>query len=155
MRCGKTLSRWFFNQSNYIYGGVPPTIDNIKTELDLVNYFFDSLIFHRTQLTYKTNFKRILATTVLIFHEAFLGIIGNEPFFKYKDSTHHTFLQKSISVISETQLSMETFRKWQDEVIAGFNKNIWLVIDISKFGRGFVKRYVGSRCVVSVIDGKG
>ena len=118
-------------------------------------FLFDSLFFHRTQLTYKTKFKRILATTVLIFHEAFLGIIGNEPFFKYKDSTHHTFLQKSISVISETQLSMETFRKWQDEVIAGFNKNIWLVIDISKFGRGFVKRYVGSRCVVSVIDGKG
>ena len=29
------------------------------------------------------------------------------------------------------------------------------MIDISKLGRGFVKRYVGSRCVVSVIDGKG
>ena len=44
MRCGKILSHWFFNQSNEIYGGTPPTLDNIKTEPDLanlfVNYFF-------------------------------------------------------------------------------------------------------------------
>ena len=60
----------------------------------------------------------------MIFHYAFLGMIGNEPSGKYKDPTHHPFIHKSISVIAETQISMETFRKWKDEVIAGFNKTI-------------------------------
>ena len=69
MRCGNTLAHCFFKQSNDIYRGVSPTIDNIKTEPDLVNLFFDLLFVHRTQLTHKTNFKRILADTVLIFHE--------------------------------------------------------------------------------------
>ena len=48
MRCGKTLDHWFFKQSNDIYGGVPTTIDNIKTEPDLLNLFVNLLFFHRT-----------------------------------------------------------------------------------------------------------
>ena len=58
----------------------------------------------------------------MIFHDAFLGIIGNEPSVKYKDPTHHHFHPKIISVLAETQISIETIRKWQYEVIAGFNK---------------------------------
>ena len=77
MRCGKTLAHWFFKQSNYIYGGVPPTLDDIKTEPDLVNLFVNSLFVYRTQLTQKTKFKRILAASVMRFHDAFREIIGN------------------------------------------------------------------------------
>ena len=110
--------------------GVPLTLDNIKTEPDLVNFFVDFLFVYRTQLTHKTKLKRILAATVLRFHEAFLGMIENEPSGLYKDPTHHTFLQKIIFVFAETQVSMKTFRKWQDEVIAGFNKNIWLAGEV-------------------------
>ena len=50
MRCGKNISHWFFKQSNEIYGGVPPTLDDIKIEPDLVSLFVDSMFFHRTQL---------------------------------------------------------------------------------------------------------
>ena len=77
MRCGKTLAHWFFNKSNDIYGGVPPILDNMKTEPDLVNLFVDSLFFHRTQHTNKKTFKRIVAATIMRFHDVFLGIIGN------------------------------------------------------------------------------
>ena len=56
------------------------------------------------------------------FHEAFLGMIGNEPSGKYKYPTHHPFIHKSISVLAETQISMDNFRKWKDEVIVSFNK---------------------------------
>ena len=31
MRCGKTLAHWLFKQLNEIYGGTPPSLDNIKT----------------------------------------------------------------------------------------------------------------------------
>ena len=37
MRYVHTPDHWFFNQSNEIYGGVPPTLDNIKIVPDLVN----------------------------------------------------------------------------------------------------------------------
>ena len=79
------------------------------------------MFVHRTQLTHKTKFKRILAAPVLIFHDVFIGIIGNEPSGKYKDPTHHHFHHKIISILEDTQISIDTFRKWQDEVIVGFN----------------------------------
>ena len=122
MRCGKTLAHWLLKQSNEIYGGTPPSLEDIKTKPELVNLFVDLLFFHRTQLTQKTKFKRILAATILRFHYAFLEIIGNEPPGKYKDPTHYHFHNKIISVLADTHISIETFHKWQDEVIAGFNE---------------------------------
>ena len=77
MRCVNTLAHWFFKQSNDIYGGTPPRLDDIKIEPESVNFFVYLMIFHRTELTHKTKFNRILADTVLIFHDAFLGIIGH------------------------------------------------------------------------------
>ena len=77
MRREKTLFHCFFKKTNGIYLGATPTLDNKKTEPDLVNFSVDSLFFHITQLTYKTKFKRILAAVVLIFHDVFIGIIGN------------------------------------------------------------------------------
>ena len=50
---------------------------------------------------------------------------------------------------------METFRKWQDEVIAGFNEKHWLAVDVSKVDQGYAKRYVDSHWVVRVIDDQG
>ena len=43
MRCGKTLSHWFFKQSNEVYGGISPNLDNKKTEPDLVNLFLSNI----------------------------------------------------------------------------------------------------------------
>ena len=97
----------------------------------------------------------ILAATVLIFHDEFLGIFGNESSGKYKDPTHHHFHHKIISLPAEGQTLIETFRKWQDEVMAGFNQKNWLAVDASKVGQGSAKRYVDSRCVGRVIDEKG
>ena len=48
-----TVAHRFFNQSNKIHGGVPPTLDNIKTEADLVNVSVNLLFVYRTQLTHK------------------------------------------------------------------------------------------------------
>ena len=50
---------------------------------------------------------------------------------------------------------MQTFCKWQDVVIAGFNKNNWLAVDVSKIGQGFAKRYVYSCFIVRVIYKQG
>ena len=78
--------------------------------------------------SHKKKFKRILAANVLRFHGSFLEIIGNEPSGKYKDPTHNYFHHKIISVLADTKNSIDTFHKWQDEVIAGFNKiNGWLL----------------------------
>ena len=97
-----------------------------------MNLFVDLIFFHIIELTHKTKFKRILADTVLIFHDAFLGIIGNETSVNYKDPTHHHFYHKIIPVLADTQVSVETFCKWQDEVIAGFNNNICWPLTLQK-----------------------
>ena len=100
-------------------------------------------------------FKRILAATVLRFHGSILEVIGNEPSGKYKDPTHHYFHHRIISILSGTKISIQTFHKWQDEVISGFNENNWLAVDIAKVGQGYAKSYVCSRSVVRVIDEQG
>ena len=79
------------NKSNYIYGGVPPTLYDIKTEADLKHSFDKSLNVHKTKITRKQKFKRILAAYILRFKEAIFGIMGNEPSGKYKYPTHNTF----------------------------------------------------------------
>ena len=48
MRCGKTLSHWFYKVSSEIYGGVPTTLDDIQTESQMVHLFVDSLFVHNT-----------------------------------------------------------------------------------------------------------
>ena len=96
----------------------------------------DSLFFHRTDITHKTNFKRILAATILIFHDAFLGIVANKASGKYKVPTHYPFHHKITPIIPETKMSMETFNRCQDEVIEGFNgvNGLWLTFQkLSKF----------------------
>ena len=50
---------------------------------------------------------------------------------------------------------METFRKWQNEVIGGFNQNIWLVFNFSKVGHGYSKMYVNSCFLVRLINDQG
>ena len=50
---------------------------------------------------------------------------------------------------------METFRKWQNEVIGCFNQNIWLVVDASKVGHGYSKMYVDTCFLVMVSDDQG
>ena len=53
------------------------------------------------------------------------------------------------------ETSIQTFHKWQDEVIAGFNENNWLDVAIKKVGQGSAKIYVDSHSVVRVIDEQG
>ena len=79
-------------------GESPPTLDDIKTEPNLVNLIVEFLFVHRKQLNHKTMFKWILATTILRFHYSFHVIIGNEPSGKYKDPIHQPFHQNIISV---------------------------------------------------------
>ena len=126
MRRGKTLTYWLFKRSNGIYGGTPPSLDDIKTEPKLVKLFVNALFVHRTHIRHKTKFKIILAATVLRFHGSFIEVIGNEPSGKYKDPTHHHSHHTIMSILSDTKISKQAFQKWQDEVIAGFNEKNWL-----------------------------
>ena len=91
MRCGKNLSNLFYKVSSEIYGGVPPTLDDIQTESQMVHLFVNSIFVHRTGLRYRKKLKHILAASILQFYDAFIGIIGNEPSGKYKDISHHPF----------------------------------------------------------------
>ena len=84
--------------------------------------FVNALFVHRTHIRQNTKFKNILAATVLRFHGSFIEVIGNEPSGKYNNPTHHNFHHKIMSILSESNISNQTFHKWQDEVIAGFNE---------------------------------
>ena len=120
-----------------------------------MNLFVNALFVHRTHISHKTKFKRILATNVLRFHGSFLEIIENEPSGKYKDPIHHCFHHTIMPILSEIKISKQTFQKWQDEVIAGFNEENWLGVAIKKVGQGSAKRYVDSCSVVRIIDDQG
>ena len=112
MRCGNTLDHWLFKQSNEIYGGTPPSLDNIKTEPESEKLFVNAIFVHRTHISHKTKFKSILAATVLRFHGSFIEVIGNEPSGKYKDPTHNNFHHTIMSILSDTKISKQTFQKW-------------------------------------------
>ena len=56
MRCGKTLAHWLFKQLNDIYGGAPPSLDDIKTEPESVKLFVNALFVHRTHISQNTKF---------------------------------------------------------------------------------------------------
>ena len=118
---GKYSFPLFLQAINDIYWIFPLTLDNIQIEPDKVKYFVDSLFSQKTGIMHNTNLKHLLAASVMIFHESFIGIIGNEPSGNYKYPNHHPFRHKTICVPSETIISMETFRKWQNEFIEGFN----------------------------------
>ena len=68
----------------------------------------------------------ILASSVLTFHDEYLGMIINEPSGKYKDPSYRHFYQKIISVPSETEVSDKTFQKWKKKLIYALNvKTFW------------------------------
>ena len=102
MRCGKTPAHWFLKMSSEIYGGLPTTLDDNLTDSDKATLFVNYIFVHNTGIQNNKRFKRILAAYILIFHDAFIGIIGNEPSSKYKNLIHHTFHQKILSILSET-----------------------------------------------------
>ena len=60
-----------------------------------------------------------------------------------------------MSILSDNFFSKQTFQKWQDEVIDGFNEKNWLDVAIKKVGQSSAKRYVNSRSVVKVIYKQG
>ena len=98
--------------------------------------------------------KHILATSVLIFHDAFPGIIVNKTSGKYKGPSNHPLNQRILSIPSEF-FSDQTFEKWKKEVIDSFNEKNWLGINIDKVGSGSSKRYVDRFFFVSVMDKQG
>ena len=100
-----------------------------------------NILFPQNRNHTKIVLKHILIYSVLIAHKAFLGIIGNETSGKYKFPTHN-------------KISMDTFRKCKNEVIGGFNDNIWFGVDISKVGHGSSRRYVDSCCLARVTETK-
>ena len=130
MRRGKTIDHCFFKKSNDIHGGVPKTLDDIKTEPDLVNFFVDDLFVYKTQLTHKTKFKRILAAKILRFHDEFLELLRMNHMVSTRIQPIIPSIAKLFLFFAETQISMETFHKWQYEVIVGFNERNWLGVDV-------------------------
>ena len=50
---------------------------------------------------------------------------------------------------------MVTFRKCQNKIIEGFNDKNWLGVNILKFDRSYLNRYVDSRCLIRLIYEKG
>ena len=80
----------------------------------------------------RTKFKRILAATILRFHNEFFAIIENKPSSKYKYATYHPFNQSILLVLTDIGYAMSTFWKWQKEVLAGFKEKNWLGVRISK-----------------------
>ena len=141
--------------SSEIYVGVTPTLYDIQTESEKIKLFVNSIFVHNTGIQHNTNLKRILAASVLRFHDEFLGIIRNEPSGKYKYPIHHPFQQKIICVLSETKVSDQTFKKHKKELIYGLKAKILLGVGIDETGSGSSNRYVDSCCVVSVIDEQG
>ena len=102
IRCGKTLSNWFFKH-RMIFMGAPLQVFTISKQNPNWWFWFFMNSLSTECTSHKKKFKRILAANVLRFHGSFLEIIGNEPSGKYKDPTHHNFHHRIISVLVDTK----------------------------------------------------
>ena len=60
-----------------------------------------------------------------------------------------------ISVPTETQISMETFHKWKNGFIGGFNDKNRFGVDISKVGHDSSKGCIDSCFLVRIIFDQG
>ena len=76
-----------------------------------MKFFVDDLFANKKVIINNMKLMRIIAASVMILHDACLVIIGNKPYGKHTDSTHHPFNQNIISVYSDTIISMATFLK--------------------------------------------
>ena len=112
MRCGTTIAHLFYEVSSDIYGGIPPTLDDIQNEYEKVKLFANSPFIHNTGIQNNKNLKLIVAASLLKFDDAFLDITKMKPSDKHKNHSHHPFCQKILSVLSETEFSDQTFMKW-------------------------------------------
>ena len=106
-RCGKTLAHCFYNISSEIYDSIPPTLDDIQTESEKVQLFVNYLLVQNTGIHNNTELNHILAASILIFNDEFLGIIVNEPSGKNKDTSHHPFHPKIASILFELKIHMK------------------------------------------------
>ena len=129
----KTLDHWFYMVYKKIYGDVTPTLDDIRTEYQMVHLFVDIIFVKKDGLWYKNKLNNILAASVLWFYGVFIGIIVNEPSGKYKYLSYHPFHQKIIFIIFELNITDETVEKCNKEVIDGFNDKNWLGVNIEEF----------------------
>ena len=96
--------------SSEIYDDVLLSLDNIWTVTEKDKLFVNLFFLYNSDIQHNIKLKRILAASVLRYHHVFIGIIRNEPFGKCTDTSHHTFYQKIISILSENEVSDQTFK---------------------------------------------
>ena len=97
--CGKVLAGWLMVDSNGKRRGGYPSKTQMDHESDKFDSFVCFLLFKDSTLN--TEVAGILATTVLLFHDEFNSIIGNEPNGKWKQWQNHPFNQKILKAMSE------------------------------------------------------
>ena len=69
---------------------MPPTLEDLKTEPDKLKFFADSLIVNKSDIIHNTKLKRVIAASVLSYHQTLSAIIESKPAGEYKYSAHHT-----------------------------------------------------------------
>ena len=153
MRCGNNISHSFFKYSNEIYGGIPPTLNDIKYKP--IWWIFLSILCLSTE--HNSHIKQISIGLLILllwyFVMHFLGLL----LINRLVSTRIQPIIPSITILFPF-LHKQKFQ-WRPFANVKMNSlqvlKKLLVVDVSKVGQVSGKRYVNSHCAVRVIDDQG
>jgi hypothetical protein len=125
---GKSLAGWSFKYCGTIIGGYPPVLEDIVTEVEKVEAFFN-LLFGKF-VNVDVTVRRLLLASLLRFYNEVVEHISGEPNGKYLSLNNHPFIHRVQSARIDASVSQETFQMWITEVRMGFYKKNFISLSI-------------------------
>ena len=104
------------------HGGIPPTLDDIECDSDLMNKFVTMWIGSHKGLD--LGIKRYLVANMLRHWDETISLIQKEPRGVYSGEKYrrHIFIHKVFELCNHLQITEETFISWVRDVRHGFIK---------------------------------
>lgn len=115
---GKVLSNWHCKSSDFIEGGLPPSLLFITKHLDLLERFIQYLFAFDVNNVWSTDIRRMLVASLFRFYDKFKSMISIVD--EYKDGRVHPFVGLVCEKLKLSGVSPLLFDEWKASVIHGF-----------------------------------
>ena len=140
----KNIAGWDDVVDNNVFGGYPPTCDDISIEKEKLHTFINQLFCHQEGID--SDVQYLLTASIFWFYQEYCNLVSNEPdgLFKNGSVMNHRFINKIENAKRLTGVDESTFVAWQNEVISAFNRRneFALTGDVEGFEEIGVKPFV-------------
>lgn len=124
-QAGKAVSGWSSKIGDSVVGGIPPTLEDISGDRNLVLGFVDLLFIRDERNVWPQSVRQLLAGSLLRHYDDFLSILETHPAQAFADPTKHIFVASIQQKLQEAGVAPDTFEEWQADVKKGFfNRNL-------------------------------